>query len=202
VSFATTFRTARRFLEQTFKKAIEPLLDRPGEKKFAADCRTLQPARASERGGRSRCRRRHSRHHFGTCADFPGSPRSRDSRAKIRCGCLVNSCLPTNSLSTIRSSRFLCTCSPCRFTTAAKSWGLSLSFTTRVTLTSKSPARFATPFSMNRATDRLPACPGAKAASRLTLKRRRQIDRQAVCRPSKLRAVFHPHESAQTSAWN
>src|SRR5260370_4947712 len=56
-----------------------------GRKKFAADCRTLQPARASERCGRSRCRRRHSRHHFGTCTNFPGSPRSGDSCAKTRC---------------------------------------------------------------------------------------------------------------------
>src|SRR5260370_31374538 len=36
-----------------------------GRKKFAADCRTLQPARASERCGRSRCRRPHPRSSFG-----------------------------------------------------------------------------------------------------------------------------------------
>src|SRR5260370_5519470 len=66
-----------------------------GRKKFAADCRTLQPARASERCGRSRCRRRHSRHHFGTCTNFPGSPRSGDSCAKTTCGrWSISACRP------------------------------------------------------------------------------------------------------------
>src|SRR5260370_9406019 len=70
--------------------------DRPaGRKKFAAACRTLQPARASERSGRTRCRRRHSRHHLGTCTDFPGPPRSGDSCAKTRYGrWSISACRP------------------------------------------------------------------------------------------------------------
>jgi len=84
-------------LGANLQESIEPLLDRPGEKNLQRIVERFSQREHLKGVVVHRCRRRHSRHHFGTCADFPGSPEAGTRAQKLDVG--VGQFLPADQFS-------------------------------------------------------------------------------------------------------